>query len=127
MRLKYFDTVPVASSLTVLRTGFLFVAAEFGNHNLYQITKLGEDDDEPEFSSAEPLEEGETFFFTPRGLKNLVLTDEMDSLAPILNCEIADLANEDTPQACFQCTDWSANQRAPLKTLTALCHLWPRT
>ena len=41
MRLKYFDTVPVASSLCVLRTGFLFVAAEFGNHNLYQITRLG--------------------------------------------------------------------------------------
>ena len=93
--------ITVASSLSVLRTGFLFVAAEFGNHNLYQITKLGEDDDEPEFSSAEPLEEGETFFFTPRALKNLVLTDELDSLAPILNCEIADLANEDTPQAGF--------------------------
>ena len=62
---------------------------------------MGEDDDEPEFSSAEPLEEGETFFFTPRALKNLVLTDELDSLAPILNCEIADLANEDTPQAGF--------------------------
>ena len=56
------------------------------------------DDDEPEFSSAEPLEEGETFFFTPRGLRNLVLTDELDSLSPVLNCEVADLANEDTPQ-----------------------------
>ena len=42
MRLKYFDTVPVAASLCVLRTGFLFVAAEFGNHNLYQITRLGQ-------------------------------------------------------------------------------------
>ena len=42
LRLKYFDTVPVASSLCVLRTGFLFVAAEFGNHHLYQITRLGE-------------------------------------------------------------------------------------
>ena len=67
---------------------------------------MGEDDDEPEFSSAEPLEEGETFFFTPRGLKNLVLTDELDSLAPILNCEIADLANEDTPQARFLIGQW---------------------
>jgi len=84
LRLKYFDTVPVAASMSVLRTGFLFVASEFGNHHLYQITRLGEDDDEPEFSSAEPLEEGETFFFTPRGLRNLVLTDEMDSLSPVL-------------------------------------------
>ena len=31
MRLKYFDTVPVASSMCVLKTGFLFVASEFGN------------------------------------------------------------------------------------------------
>jgi splicing factor 3B subunit 3 len=31
IRLKYFDTVPVASSMCVLKTGFLFVAAEFGN------------------------------------------------------------------------------------------------
>ena len=31
IRLKYFDTVPVASSMCVLKTGFLFVASEFGN------------------------------------------------------------------------------------------------
>lgn len=31
LKLKYFDTVPVATSMCVLKTGFLFVAAEFGN------------------------------------------------------------------------------------------------
>ena len=31
IRIKYFDTVPVASSMCVLKTGFLFVACEFGN------------------------------------------------------------------------------------------------
>lgn len=31
VKLKYFDTVPVATSMCVLKTGFLFVAAEFGN------------------------------------------------------------------------------------------------
>ena len=31
IRLKYFDTVPVASSMCVLKSGFLFIAAEFGN------------------------------------------------------------------------------------------------
>ena len=72
MKLKYFDTIPVASALVVLKTGFLFVASEFGNHYLYQIAHLGENDDEMEFSSQMPLEEGETFFFAPRGLKNLV-------------------------------------------------------
>lgn len=55
---------------------------------LYQIAHLGDDDDEPEFSSAMELEEGTTFFFTPRSLKNLVLVDEMESLAPIMTCQV---------------------------------------
>ena len=41
---------------------------------------------------------GQTFFFQPRALKNLVLVDEIDSLAQLCPCQIADLANEDTPQ-----------------------------
>lgn len=56
---------------------------------LYQIAHLGDDDDEPEFSSAMPLEEGDTFFFAPRPLRNLVLVDEMDSLSPIMACQVS--------------------------------------
>lgn len=55
---------------------------------LYQIAKLGDDDDEPEFSSKMPLEEGDTFFFAPRALQNLVLVDEMESLSPIMACQV---------------------------------------
>lgn len=36
LRVKYFDTLPPCSSICVLKTGFLFAAAEFGNHSLYQ-------------------------------------------------------------------------------------------
>ena len=89
IKLKYFDTVPVASAMNVLKTGFLFVASEFGNHYLYQIAHLGDDDDEPEFSSAMPLEEGDTFFFAPRPLRNLVLVDELESLSPILHTQVS--------------------------------------
>lgn len=103
IRLKYFDTVPIAAAMSVLKTGFLFVAQEFGNHYLYQIAHLGDDDEEPEFSSAMPLEEGDTFFFQPRTLKNIVMVDEMESLSPIMHCQIADLANEDTPQLYTLC------------------------
>ncbi|XP_026816717.1 splicing factor 3B subunit 3-like [Rhopalosiphum maidis] len=103
IKMKYFDTVPVATAMCVLKTGFLFVASEFGNHYLYQIANLGDDDDEPEFSSAMPLEEGDTFFFAPRQLRNLVLVDEMDSLSPIMACQVADLAAEDTPQLYMAC------------------------
>jgi len=35
-----------------------------------------------------PLEEGVTFFFDPRALRNLVLVDELDSLAPIMSCQV---------------------------------------
>lgn len=31
VKIKYFDTVPVASGLCILKSGFLFVASEFGN------------------------------------------------------------------------------------------------
>ncbi len=55
---------------------------------LYQIAHLGDDDEEPEFSSAMPLEEGDTFLFQPRQLKNLVVVDEVDSLSPILHCQV---------------------------------------
>jgi len=116
VKLKYFDTVPVATSMCVLKTGFLFVASEFGNHYLYQIAHLGDDDEEPEFSSAMPLEEGDTFFFAPRQLKNLVLVDEMESLSPVMACHIADLANEDTPQLYALCG------RGPRSSLRVLRH-----
>lgn len=116
IKLKYFDTAPVTVSMCVLKTGFLFLASEYSNHYLYQIAHLGEDDDEHEFSSAMPLDEGETFFFQPRPLKNLVLVDEMESLAPILHCGITDLANEDTPQLYTVCG------RGPRSTLRVLRH-----
>ena len=56
---------------------------------LYQIAHLGDDDGEPEYSSAMQLEEGETFFFAPRPLKNLVLVDELESLSPIMACQVS--------------------------------------
>lgn len=36
IKVKYFDTLPPCTSICVLKTGFLFAAAEFGNHALYQ-------------------------------------------------------------------------------------------
>ncbi|EFO25190.1 hypothetical protein LOAG_03297 [Loa loa] len=98
LKIKYFDTIPVSNAMCILKTGFLFTASEFGNHHLYQIAHLGDEDDEPEFSSRMQLEEGETFFFAPRGLTNLAVVDQMDSLSPLISSYIDDLANEDSPQ-----------------------------
>ncbi|VDN50378.1 unnamed protein product [Dracunculus medinensis] len=98
LKIKYFDTIPVANAMCILKTGFLFTASEAGNHQLYQIAHLGDEDDEPEFSSRMQLEEGETFFFAPRGLLNLVNVDQIDSLCPLITAHIEDLAGEDSPQ-----------------------------
>ena len=116
IKLKYFDTVPVASSMLVLRTGFLFIAAEFGNHCLYQIASLGTDDGEPEFSSATQQDDGEKLLFTPRALKNLILVDEMESLSPIMHSFVGDLTNEDTSQLVLACG------RGPRSSLKVLRH-----
>ncbi|VDN22237.1 unnamed protein product [Gongylonema pulchrum] len=98
LKIKYFDTIPVANAMCILKTGFLFTASEFGNHHLYQIAHLGDEDDEPEFSSRMQLDEGETFFFAPRKLTNLAAVDELDSLSPLITSYIDDLADEDSPQ-----------------------------
>ncbi|KAK3816055.1 MAG: hypothetical protein J3Q66DRAFT_431608 [Benniella sp.] len=76
IRIKYFDTVSVASSLCILKSGFLFVASEFGNHHFYQFEKL-DDDDTPEYSSKDfMMTDGERLdirvYFKPRPLENLL-------------------------------------------------------
>ncbi|CAB3408913.1 unnamed protein product [Caenorhabditis bovis] len=97
MKMKYFDTVPPANSMCILKSGFLFIAAEFGNHELYQISNLG-DDEEDEFSSRMQLEDGETFFYGVRELKSLIHVDSIDSLSPLTDAIIGDVAHEDAAQ-----------------------------
>ncbi len=41
MSLQYFDTVPVASFMTIFKSGFLYVASEFGNNLVFQFTNIG--------------------------------------------------------------------------------------
>ncbi|CAE6440620.1 unnamed protein product, partial [Rhizoctonia solani] len=119
MTIKYFDTVPIATSMCILKSGFLFVAAEGGNHHLYQFQKLGDDDAEPEFSSNSYPNNGISSsplppcYFRPHPLDNLVLADEMTSFCPILDARIVNLfgptsgvpatLQSDTPQFYLAC------------------------
>ncbi|KIY53064.1 hypothetical protein FISHEDRAFT_63486 [Fistulina hepatica ATCC 64428] len=123
MTIKYFDTVPVASSLCILKSGFLFVASEFGNHYLYQFQKLGDDDDEPEFTStsyssygmADPSTPLPRAYFRPRPLDNLALADEIDSLDPIIDAKVLNIMpNSDTPQIFTAC---GRGARSTMRTL----------
>ncbi|KAG0308305.1 Splicing factor 3B subunit 3 [Dissophora globulifera] len=108
IKIKYFDTVSVASGLCILKSGFLFVASEFGNHSFYQFEKLGDDDDTPEFSSKDfMLMDGDHLdrkvYFKPRPLENLLLVDELTSMAPLTDAKVLNLTDEDTPQIYALC------------------------
>ncbi|KAL4808201.1 CPSF A subunit region-domain-containing protein [Aspergillus unguis] len=102
LKIKYFDTVPLASSLLILKSGFLYVAGEGGNHNFYQFEKLGDDDEEIEFSSdnfpADPAIPYEPIYFQPRGAENLNLVESINSLNPLIDSKIVNLADDDAPQ-----------------------------
>lgn len=105
LKIKYFDTIPVTSSLCVLKSGFLFAASEFGNHALYQFQAIGDDPD-VEASSATLMETEEGFqpvFFQPRKLKNLVRIDQVESLMPMMDMKVNNLFEEETPQIFSLC------------------------
>lgn len=107
LKIKYFDTIPVASSLCILKSGFLFVASEFGNHHFYQFEKLGDDDEELEFSSdkfpTDPRASYEPVYFYPRPNENLALVEVIDSMNPLVDCTVANLSEEDAPQIYSVC------------------------
>lgn len=116
---KYFDTIPVCVSMCLLKTGYLFAASEFGNHYLFQFHSLG--DDEVTATTSSKLDPTDLVYFQPRAPVNLLLIDEMDSLAPIVDMKVEDLAGEHTPQIYTLCG------RGPRSTLRVLRHGLPVT
>lgn len=107
LKIKYFDTIPVASSLCILKSGFLFSASEFGNHRFYQFEKLGDDDEEKEFFSDDfPTDARAAYspgYFYPRPLENLALVESIDSMSPLVDCKVANLTGDDAPQIYSVC------------------------
>ncbi|KAF2497192.1 putative nuclear mRNA splicing factor [Lophium mytilinum] len=118
LKIKYFDTVPVASSLCLLRSGFLFVACENGSRILYELEALGDDDDDPWFDSddypADPAVHASPAFFQPRPLRNLNPVETMQDLNPIMAAKVVNLSNEDAPQIYTLC---GTGARSSLKTV----------
>ncbi len=102
LRMRYYDTVAVASSLAVLKSGFLLVSAECANHLVYQIQSLGDYEDEPEWRSGEQAEP-----FLPRPLRNLAAVDQLENISPVTCAQILNLGNEETPQ--IYCAQGSGN------------------
>eukprot|EP00656_Telonema_subtile_P000860 TRINITY_DN1040_c0_g3_i1.p1 TRINITY_DN1040_c0_g3~~TRINITY_DN1040_c0_g3_i1.p1 ORF type:complete len:1192 (-),score=391.23 TRINITY_DN1040_c0_g3_i1:125-3700(-) len=113
VHISYFDSAPVCSSICFIKTGFMFAASELGNHSLFQFLGLGEDTDDIAVNALTEFEESWPSF-EPRPLKNLLLTDEMESLCPVLDFKVTDLAHEGTPQMYALCGN---AHRSSLKVL----------
>lgn len=118
LKIKYFDTVPLAVNLCILKSGFLFVACETGNHHFYQFEKLGDDDEESEFTSddypVDPTEGYEAAYFHPRNAENISLVESVPSMNPIVTAHVADLLDGDTPQIYTAC---GTGARSSFRTL----------
>ncbi|WVN88505.1 pre-mRNA-splicing factor RSE1 [Cryptococcus depauperatus CBS 7841] len=124
IKIKYFDTIPVANSLCILKRGYLYVASEFSDQHLYQFQSLAEDDGEQEWSSIDYPENGNIdgplpfAFFNPRPLQNLLNVDTLPSLDPITDAHVVNLlgTSSDTPQIYAACG------RGPRSTFRTLKH-----
>jgi splicing factor 3B subunit 3 len=111
-----FDTIAPANSLCITKTGLLFAASEFGNHALFQFQGIGDDPDAVRSGRIvdEQLNEelGDDSLsaarvapqFTPSPkLQNLLLTDDIESLAPITDMMVDDVAGEESKQIVTLC------------------------
>ena len=117
MTLSVLDTLPVANSLNVSKLGMLFVAAEFGDHHLYQFERIDlpdaptctNEDTRKAFLDSSVVKESEFLTtemaskiapkFTPSSLKNLRKVYTMDNPSPTTGVLVGELAgNEVSPQ-----------------------------
>ncbi|KAI1860422.1 hypothetical protein JX265_009821 [Neoarthrinium moseri] len=116
IKIKYFDSIPVSSSLCILKSGFLFASCEFGNHNFYEIEKLG-DDDEPEFTSDNSSPSGTAIptYFHPRPLENLTMVQTIDSMSPLLDSKTVNLLEEHIPRIYATCGNGARSRFRVLK------------
>lgn len=94
LSMRFFDTVGVASSMAVLKSGFLFVPGECMNHMVYQIQSLGDHEDEPEYTGTAAAPPP----YMPRPLRNLAATDQMENYAPTTTAKLLGLGHAETPQ-----------------------------
>jgi splicing factor 3B subunit 3 len=102
IKIKYFDTIPIATSICILRAGFVYAACESGDRILYELESLGDETDDPLFESSQfPVDPKAMFappFFKPRPLVNLTAVETMPSLNPLMGMDVQNYALEDAPQ-----------------------------
>ncbi|OQO05830.1 hypothetical protein B0A48_09925 [Cryoendolithus antarcticus] len=105
MTLKYYETLPVAREMLLIKKGYIYIVAESGPSKMYHVDSLADDEDEePEntFTSsslAEHDEPLEAVTFHPRPeMQFLTHTVDVPALHPLIRTKVDNLTNEDTPQ-----------------------------
>ena len=122
VRVSYFDSIPRSVSICVLKTGFLFAAAEAGNHALYQFQASAM------LSAALPTEgivscssangSSEMCVFRPKQLTSLSLFDELSSLCPLTDMTVMDpLTEQSSGGACQVFALCGRGARSSLKAM----------
>ena len=115
LNLKFFDTIPVSKSLCIMKSGFLFAASEHGDHNLYQVMALGDESEDPVFTSeALPRDFPQVLYpdsdvryevnqFTPRPLQNIELASQLNSLHPLMGLKAVNMVYQESPELYAIC------------------------
>ncbi|KAF2860189.1 hypothetical protein K470DRAFT_258155 [Piedraia hortae CBS 480.64] len=105
IHLKYYETLPTAKEMLLIRKGYIYIAAENGNHKLYHVNDLADDlDFEPEHNyssdevSADPAEPYKPVYFEPRELTFVRLAVDVPCLHPLMRTRVDNLTGEDAPQ-----------------------------
>ncbi|KAG8623189.1 hypothetical protein KVT40_008165 [Elsinoe batatas] len=94
LNLVYFDTLPPAISMCILKSGYLFLAAENGDSHVYRFLTLGTEIT-PVWSSKEQAERDSPIYFIPHAYENLDIVSNVDSLSPQKQTIVEDVAGKD--------------------------------
>jgi len=100
MTVRYFDTLAPGISINILKTGYLFHAAEASNHGIYLFKSDGEDDPKPILAYSQNTEKYDKNpqlipKYNPRAEpQNLELRDQIENYAPINDMKVDDLNSE---------------------------------
>ncbi|KAK8791095.1 hypothetical protein WA158_005726 [Blastocystis sp. Blastoise] len=119
LSIKYYDTIPPASNLCITEKGQLLATFESGDHILYQITSLGDEEVTAESKASTLLSEDgnvQVPVFLPRPLRNLTPTDTMNSICPCTKMMAYDLLQEGMSQIYTLCGKGSRSTLRVLKS-----------
>ncbi|PSK51964.1 hypothetical protein B9Z65_3231 [Elsinoe australis] len=94
LQMVYFDTLPLAVNLCILKSGYLYLAAENGDSHVYRFLSLG-NEIEPIWNSKAQAERQGPIFFFPHEYENLELVQSVNSLSPQKHTVVEDIEGKD--------------------------------